>query len=138
MKIVLISCVKGKRKVRSKAKDLYKGPLFKNSLCVAYKLQPDKIYILSAKHHLLDLEKEIDPYNLTLKDFSNNEKETWGKEVIKQLEEVADLKNDEFIILAGRDYINPIADKILNLYNFLGDRNYGKRTSYLKSICKDE
>lgn len=135
MKIVLISCVKGKKSIRAKAKDIYKGPLFKNSLCVANKLKPNKTYILSAKHHLLDLEKEIEPYSLTLKDFTDNQKSIWGKEVIKQLEQVSDLKKDEFIILAGKEYITPIVGEITNWKNFLGNRNYGERTAYLKSIC---
>lgn len=55
-RIVLISCVSKKRNVKSKAKDLYKGPLFTNSLAYGQALKPDKIYILSAKHHLLNLE----------------------------------------------------------------------------------
>ena len=104
MKIVLISCVKGKNESRSLAKDLYKGPLFKNSLCVAKSLQTDesKIFILSAKHHLLGLNTMIDPYEMTLKTFSNKEKSDWGKKVIQELKKVSNINIDESIILVGR------------------------------------
>lgn len=135
MKIVLISCVKGKKEPPMKAKDIYKGPLFKNSLCVAYRLQPDRIYILSAKYHLLDLEQVIEPYDLTLKNFTVAEKKTWGVKVICQLQLICNIKEDEIIVLAGKDYVKPISDKITNLNIFLGNRNYGQRTAYLKSIC---
>ena len=135
MKIVLISCVKGKRENELMAKDLYKGPLFKNSLCVAKRLQPDesKIFILSAKWYLLPLEKRIGPYEMTLKNFSEKEKEDWGKKVADELKRVSKLDTDEFIILAGKEYIRPISDKITNLIDYLENRNYGQRTSYLKS-----
>ena len=40
--------------------------------CLAYgqKLNPDSIFILSAEHHLLDLDTEIEPYNRTLNKMS--------------------------------------------------------------------
>jgi len=135
MKIVLISCVKGKKELPMKAKEIYKGPLFKNSLCVATTLQPDKIFILSAKYHLLDLERIIEPYDLTLKKFTIAEKQAWGAKVISQLQLICNIKQDEIIVLAGKDYIDPISDKITNLNIFLGNKNYGQRTAYLKSIC---
>ncbi len=138
MKIVLISCVKGKNESRSLAKDLYKGPLFKNSLCVAKSLQTDesKIFILSAKHHLLGLNTMIDPYEMTLKTFSNKEKSDWGKKVIQELKKVSNIDTDEFIILAGKEYFNPISE-IENKVDYLGALNYGKRTAYLKSKCNE-
>lgn len=64
-KIVLIACAKNKMPHRAKAKELYRSSLFKYSLKYAELLNPDKIFILSAKHHLLDLEREIEPYDET-------------------------------------------------------------------------
>ena len=60
--IVLIACVSKKGKTRAKAKDLYKGALFTRSLAYAKSLKPDKIFIISALHGLLSLEKEIELY----------------------------------------------------------------------------
>ncbi len=65
-RIVLISCVSQKLPQRAKVKDLYISTLFKFNLKYAEKLKPDDIFVLSAKHGLLPLEKEIEPYNETL------------------------------------------------------------------------
>ncbi len=139
MRIILISCVKGKHVNEMKAKELYKGPLFKNSLCVAKKLQIDesKIFILSAKYYLVSLDKIIGPYDMTVKSFSDTQKKEWGNKVISELKKVSNIETDEYIVLAGKEYINPISE-IINLNDFLGTRNYGQRTSYLKSICNGQ
>jgi len=103
-KIVLISCVSQKQLYRSKAKDLYISALFKKNLAYARRLNPDAIYILSAKYGLLDLETEIDPYNQTLNTMSAAENRSWAEKVLQQLGRVADLKQDHFIFLAGEKY----------------------------------
>ena len=73
-KIILIACVSKKGDKKAKAKDLYRSPLFRSSLSYAYRQNPDKIFILSALHHLLDLEKEIEPYNVTLSNVPKNKR----------------------------------------------------------------
>jgi hypothetical protein len=103
-KIALISCVKQKRTCRSKAKELYISSLFKKSLAYVQRLNPDAIYILSAKYGLLDLETEIDPYNLTLNTMTAGEIRSWADKVLQQLQQVSSLQNDHFIILAGMKY----------------------------------
>ena len=103
-KIVLISCVSQKRAHRSKAKDLYISTLFKKNLAYARRLNPDAIYILSAKYGLLNLETEIDPYNLTLNTMSASEIRSWAEKVLQQLSQVANLNDDHFIFLAGMKY----------------------------------
>lgn len=103
-RIVLISCVSQKRSYRSKARDLYISALFKKNLAYARRLNPDAIYILSAKHGLLDLETEIEPYNLTLNTMSAAEIRIWSELVLQQLRQVADLQQDHFIFLAGMKY----------------------------------
>jgi hypothetical protein len=58
-------------------------------------LKPEKIFILSAFHHLLRLETEIEPYDVTLsyvpkekrkagrKILDSSEKKRWGEKVIE-------------------------------------------------------
>ncbi len=103
-KIILISCASKKLPIRSKAKDLYISTLFDLNLKFAYSMKPDAVYILSAKHGLLHLETEIDPYNLPLNDMTQREVKEWALKVISQLEAIADLLNDHFIFLAGDKY----------------------------------
>jgi hypothetical protein len=108
--VVLIACASKKNPSRARAEDLYESELFRRSLAYARRLRPDSIYILSAKHGLLDLQTEIEPYNVTLNDMSAGEVRTWAVGVLEQLRHTADLRHDRFIILAGdkyRKYIVP-------------------------------
>lgn len=65
-KIVLISCSSKKQNIKTTARNLYCSPLFKLSLEYAEKLNPDEIFILSAEHHLVNLDTIIEPYDTTL------------------------------------------------------------------------
>ncbi len=102
--IVLISCVSKKLDRKSTAENIYSSSLFKKNLTYAKSLKPNRIFILSAKHGLLKLTDEIEPYNKTLNEMRSNEIKEWSKEVINQLKSVTDLKNDEFTFLAGEKY----------------------------------
>ncbi len=149
--IILIACVSQKGDKKAKAEKLYTSQLFVNSLAYAKQLQPDKIFILSALHHLLELETEIDSYDVTLSNVPKKkrkpelkilnaaEKKRWGKKVIEQLSSLADLKNDNFIFLAGQAYIKPLKSHIQNFKNPLDKLPQGKRVSFLKAKlnCND-
>lgn len=135
-KIILISCVSKKGDKKTKAKDLYESPLFVKSLAYGQKLNPDKIYILSALHHLLDLDTEIEPYNLTLNNMTKSEKTNWGKIVIEQLQKIADIKNDKFIILAGQNYLTPIQKCLTNIETPLNRKKIGERLQFLTNQLK--
>lgn len=80
--IILISCASKKLPYRAKVKDLYISPLFKLNLKYAKKLAPDDIFVLSAKHGLVFLELEVEPYDLTLNDMRSNDIQEWAKQVI--------------------------------------------------------
>ncbi len=108
--IVLISCVSKKQPHKAKAKDLYISPLFRKNLAYAQKLKPDAVYILSAKYGLLDLEADVEPYDLTLNNMPVGEIKAWAKNVLEQLSAKTDLRQDHFIFLAGakyRKYLTP-------------------------------
>ena len=132
-KIVLISCVSKKLDHKAQAKDMYTSSLFKYSLKYAQKLNLDKIFILSAKYHLLPLDKEIEPYNVTLNNMSVNEIKSWAEEVVRELGQNADLENDNFIILAGENYTKFIRDKLKHVEEPLKGLSIGNRLKFLKS-----
>lgn len=102
--IILISCVSKKLNIKSTAESIYTSSLFKKNLTYAKSLEPNEIFILSAKYGLLKLIDEIEPYDKTLNKMRSKEIEEWAKEVINQLKSVADLKNDKFTFLAGDKY----------------------------------
>ena len=130
--IVLISCVAKKAKEKSKAEDLYISPLFKKSLAYAKTLTTtDNIYILSAKHHLLPLDKVIAPYDVSLqKDITKKEDRVkWGTKV-------ANIGEDKFIVLAGKNYVVPIENSLSNLELPLKGKGIGQRLKFLNEKIK--
>ena len=113
--IVLISCVSKKLDRKSTAESIYTSSLFKKNLTYAKSLKPNGIYILSAKHGLLKLTDEIEPYDKTLNNMRSNEIKEWSKKVINQLKSVTDLKNDEFTFLAGGKYRKFLIPELSNV-----------------------
>lgn len=142
--IILISCSSKKQLRSMRAKDIYSSTLFQSSLAYAYSLDPDQIYIISAKYFLLNLDDIIDPYNITLtyippQKRKNNlivlndeEKANWSHNVIKKLEKFTNLNYDKFIILAGKEYVKPLRNKILHLEDKLSGMKNGERVNWLR------
>jgi hypothetical protein len=104
--VVLITCTKNKHKGTQKAEYLYsKSPNFRKYLECAKKLTSrENIYVISALHKLVPLDKEIDWYDYTLNNRSEEENYAWGKEVASQLEVLYVFGNTKFIAIADEDY----------------------------------
>jgi len=137
-KIVLISCVSKKLNKKSKAKELYQSTLFHYNLNYAKSLNPDKIFILSAKYGLLDLEQEIEPYDKTLNNMSSKETKEWADKVLVQLKKSADLNKEEFIFLAGNNYRKFLTPYIRNYKIPMKGLGIGKQLKFLKEHVKNE
>lgn len=131
-KIVLISCVSKKLDHKAEAGELYTSTLFKFGMKYAYSLNPDKIFILSAKYHLLDLDQMIEPYNTTLNDMSKTERKIWSHTVLEQLRKLTNLENDEFIFLAGENYRKYLLPHIKHYSIPMKGLGIGRQLSYLK------
>ena len=136
-KIVLLSCTKSKLDHRAPAQELYSAsPMFRKTLEYGKSLHPDKMFILSAKHHLVPLNKELDPYDKTLKEMPKDEKEKWGEETIKQMKSHGlNLNKDKFIFLTGSEYLKPFKEYIPeeNLETPMEGRRLGERLKWLNS-----
>jgi cytoplasmic iron level regulating protein YaaA (DUF328/UPF0246 family) len=108
----LIACVSKKASNRQTAEKLYLSDLFKKELRYAREIiQPDDIFILSAKHGLVKLSEELDPYDLTLNTMLSKERKAWAEKVLADLKREADFKRDQFVFLAGnkyRQYLLPV------------------------------
>lgn len=131
MKIVLISCCSKKLNHPAEAKNLYVSSLFKKSLAYARKINPDKIFILSAKYGLVDIEEKIDPYNVTLNKMSMGDIENWSRIVLEKLREKFNLSNDEFIFLAGENYRKNLISEIKNYKIPMLGLGIGKQLQWL-------
>lgn len=103
--IVLIGC--GGRKQESgawKACELYTSAYFKLKYKYAQSFNCP-IHIISAKHHLVDIDEMIEPYDCTLKGKGKKTRMLWAEEVVRNLKEkYGNLDDYCFIILAGKDY----------------------------------
>ena len=139
--IFLISCCKEKLHltVPVPAEQLYQSPKFKKSLEYATLLNPDAIYILSAKHHVVELLQQLEWYDEKLPDKSQEERKKWAVTCLQTLKEKYDLKNDKFIILAGFDYYHRLlgADRIQNYELPLDGLTQGYALHWLNEHIKE-
>ncbi len=110
---------------------MYISPLFEKSLAYARKLKADKIFILSAKYGLLDLDTEIEPYDLTLNEMPAREVATWAKRVFKQIAVQADPARDHFIFLAGAKYRKYLIPMFASSEAPLANLPIGKQLQFL-------
>ena len=136
-KVVLLSCTKSKTKHAAPAQELYSAsPMFQKTLEYGKSLKPDKMYILSAKHHLVPLTKTLEPYDKTLKEMPKDEKEKWGEETIKQMKSVGiNPEKDTFVFLTGSEYMKPFNQYIpdSNIEKPMEGKRFGERLKWLNS-----
>lgn len=139
-KVVLLSCTKSKTKHAAPAQELYSAsPMFQKTLEYGKSLKPDKMFILSAKHHLVPLTKKLEPYDKTLKEMPKNEKEKWGEETVKQMKSHGiNVDKDNFIFLTGSEYMKPLTKYIpeANIEKPMEGRRMGERLQWLNSQIK--
>jgi cytoplasmic iron level regulating protein YaaA (DUF328/UPF0246 family) len=111
---------------------MYVSELFKKSLAYAKSLNPDRIFILSAKYKVLELTDIIEPYELALNDMSERERKLWAYHVIKQLE----LKDIDFtekaVFLCSEKYRKYIKLKFPNYSIPLQHMGIGEQLKFYK------
>lgn len=131
--VYLVSCSSEKLDKPAIASELYDSALFKKSLSFARKQQSDDEYIkiLSAKHYLTDLDKVISPYDLTLKNFSTQQRKDWSNRVYSQMLDKYSLQFDRFMFLAGTDYTEYLMSKFKYKTDVLEGKRIGERMAYL-------
>jgi hypothetical protein len=84
-RVVLVACSAKKLEHAAPARELYQGTRFKLSYQYAEQLQPRSIFILSARHGLVQPNTMLEPYEQTLEGASNEELYAWGKRVHTEL-----------------------------------------------------
>lgn len=108
MKIALIACSKKKVSWRTTAMVLYRGAIFNRSLRVAMTdPEYDKVFILSAKHGLLLLDDELDPYDQTLTEMNHGEHVEWAMRVEARLRDLLGegaCFDHEYVVFGGEAY----------------------------------
>lgn len=113
--IYLISCSSAKLTHAARARELYSpSALFAKSLAYAELRATPRcsIYVVSAMHHLVELEQRIEPYELSLLNLTPKEREAWGERVHAQLIMRHRVRN--LCMLAGIEYVNVIRGAYLH------------------------
>jgi hypothetical protein len=137
--IVLLMCGKNKLPHKAKAKELYISDRFCKSIEYAKTLTTEEnIFILSAKHGVLCLEAEIEPYNKSIYEMNMDEKLEWSNLIIKQLENRYDVSDDKFIFLTDDYYSEPIYTKLKNFELPLKQMNQKDHLAWFNSRLKKE
>lgn len=130
--IVLISCSSKKLPHKARARDLYCSPLFNLSYKYATSINPDEIYILSAKHGLLDPSKEIEPYDVSLISMPAAEIREWAARVLEDLRKKSNPEKDNFIFFAGKKYRKYLTPHLEHYEVPMRGLPIGKQQEYLK------
>jgi hypothetical protein len=106
-RIGLIACTKAKSTKPAPARELYSASdLFRKAAayCDAYL---DGWFVLSAKYGLVDPDRIIAPYNMTLKTMSTSERRLWGIQVAQQLQQLGEVALEAH---AGTAYVRPLLE----------------------------
>lgn len=137
--IILLGCGKEKSMKPCKAKNMYIGRYFKKNYEYAQYLSKKynaKIFILSAKYGLLDLETEINPYNITLNNQNEANKKRWAIKVINQLNKIIYI-NDNIIFLAGENYTKYLKKYYKNHQEPLKGLRMGEKMKRINNLLKE-
>ncbi len=95
------------------ARELYQSQLFTKALAYAER-EGDEVFILSARHGLVELDRKLLPYEWTMRDVGGDaERRGWAGGVCFRLavhHEFAGLPV-ELVLLAGEAYAGPVREK---------------------------
>lgn len=146
MKIALIGCTKTKEASSCKAIGMYMPSTYyrlrREYAEKILKIEGKNIFILSAKHYLLDPTTVIAPYNLSLSGFTDSQKKEWAEEVLKQfLAKKISKEDTEIYILAGSNYSRYLEKMLIDegyiVINVLkGKGGIGNQMGWLKDELK--
>lgn len=131
--IVFISCTKKKLGHPCSAKEMYTASQwFRGGWQYAKSLNPDDIYILSAKYGLLRPDDIIEPYNKTLITENINAIKIWSTMVAKQIRNEGINTFDYAVFLCGFNYRRFIRNLFPNRIEPLAHMGIGQQMRYFK------
>jgi cytoplasmic iron level regulating protein YaaA (DUF328/UPF0246 family) len=132
--VTLIACSATKLNHAAAAQHLYAGELFKKSKAFA-ETSGKPYFILSALHGLVEPDRIIAPYNVTLKTKRKREREAWGNRVVKDIAWNVPAAST-ITLLAGSDYATqiegPLKSKGFTVIRPLEGLSIGQQLAALK------
>lgn len=131
--IGLVACSKSKLDHAAPARELYTSQLFKLSLAYA-EAHCRTVFVISAEHGLVQLDRVIAPYDTTLADLSPARRSLWGQGVVAAVMLQLYADDSRLMILAGEAYVAPIDDALrgtAEIVEPLQGMQIGERLSFL-------
>ncbi len=101
--IAIIGCGAAKKDGHHAARDLYMGNLFKAHLRFAERLKPRELFVVSAKYGLVQIDEELESYELKLADLDRGELGSWRRRVALDVEALTEM-GELVVILSGEFY----------------------------------
>lgn len=114
--MVLIACSASKLSHAAPARDLYTSDLFRKSLAWAESLQDEGgkvIFVLSAMHGLVPLDRVIEPYDVSLVNMTAPQRRVWAQAAWQQLRHHLS-EGADIVFLAGRLYRDGLVARMLS------------------------
>lgn len=137
--VCLVACTSRKGAYPAKAEFIYKSPLFSAARSFAER-RADQWFILSAKHGLLSPEDEIEPYNESLLDQSDAQRQEWAERVHRALV-VRIPPGGRIIFLSGsayRSYLDPmLTSEGRETAAPMSALGIGRQVAWLQKIAKE-
>lgn len=139
VRVGLIGCTSSKLETPCRAVDMFSASVYFNlRLEYCKKNNIDKIFILSSKYGLLELDDVIEPYDCYLKTMSKEYRSEWDEKVLNQLKSKTDIINDEFVLLAGVPYVENLCKHLKHTYNPVEGLGIGRQLKYFKEHSKED
>ena len=133
--IGLVACSKTKLDRAAPARELYTSPLFKLSLAYA-EAHCSAVYVISAEHGIVELDRVIAPYCTTLADLSPARRSLWWQGIVAWLLLRLYADDSRLMILAGESYVAPIDAALrgtAEIVEPLRGMQIGERLSFLRA-----
>ena len=139
MSVALIGCVKSKIKAPAPARSLYISPLFRKA--VRFVERDDRYedwFVLSALYGLVAKDQIIEPYELTLSTFSQEQLKVWSRKIFLSLQEQ---RITDVSFFCGSNYCNSYLLMLLDRHGIKYDLpmdglSLGRRLSFLNKKSK--
>ena len=140
-RVALVGCVAQKQERKAPARELYTSPLWRYRLAWAEQ-HADQVLVLSAKHHLVALDQELEPYDASLNTMSKAERLAWSTTVWGQLHLYLSVASTHFVLLAGKaytTYLRPwLEAQAAGCEAPLRSLSIGQQIQWLKANCNQE
>ena len=112
--IIFVACSKSKLNYPCEAKKLYTASTIFNKRMTYAKKRTSKIYILSAKYGLLNLNDWVEPYECYLGGQDKTYKLNWAEKVLKQMQDAGIDFGEEVYFATGAEYHKLLTNHFIN------------------------